>query len=327
MRLLVTGGAGFMGSGFIRYWIEHHPQDEVINLDALTYAGNLHNLKSVAAHPYYRFIQGSICDAEMVQRAMEGVDWVVHFAAESHVDRSIANPRIFLETNVIGTQILLEAALKEGVKRFHQVSTDEAFGALQLEDTRRFTENSRYDPRSPYSASKAGADLLAKAYYHTYGLPVTITNSVNNFGPYQLPEKIIPLFITNLLENKPVPVYGDGLYMREWIYVDDHSRAVEATLLSGKAGESYCLGGSAELSNLDLARKILKLLEKGEDMITHVKDRLGHDRRYAIDDTKIQTELGWKPLYSFDDALAKTVHWYDENQWWWKPLKESGKLK
>lgn len=322
MKLLVTGGAGFIGSNFILYWMKNHPEDYIVNFDKLTYAGNLENLKEVESNPHYAFIKGDICSPEAVAKAMNGVDIVVHFAAESHVDRSITEPAVFVMTNVVGTQILLDAAVKLGIKRFHHVSTDEVFGALNLEDTNKFNERTLYNPRSPYSASKAGSDHLVRAYYTTYNLPITITNCSNNFGPYQFPEKIIPLAITNLLEDKKVPVYGDGLYVRDWLYVEDHCRAIDLVLQKGKVGETYCVGGLTEdISNLEVAKKIIKMLGKDESMIEFVKDRPGHDRRYAVDWSKIKNELGWQPKYSFDEWLSKTIEWYKQNQDWWKRIK------
>lgn len=322
MKLLVTGGAGFIGSNFILYWLKNHPQDFVVNFDKLTYAGNLENLTSIQSNPNYQFIQGDICDAKVVEGAMQGVDTVVHFAAESHVDRSITDPGSFVRTNVLGTQVLLAAALKNNVKKFHHISTDEVYGSLNLEDKNIFNERTVYNPRSPYAASKAGSDHLVMAYYHTYNLPITISNCSNNFGPYQFPEKLIPLAITNLLEGKKIPVYGDGLYVRDWLYVEDHCRAIDLILEKGKLGETYCIGGLTEdINNIELVKKVLKLLGKGEDSIEYVKDRLGHDRRYALDWSKIKNELGWEPLYSFDEWLEKTVKWYQENEQWWKNVK------
>lgn len=322
MKLFVTGGAGFIGANFIIYWIRNHPQDSIVNLDKLTYAGNLENLKGVEKNPNYQFIRGDICDGKVVAEVMNGVDTVVHFAAESHVDRSITGPSPFIQTNVVGTHVLLEHALKEKVKRFHHISTDEVFGSLQLNDPGKFSERTKYDPGSPYSASKAGSDHLVHAYFHTYGLPVTITNCSNNFGPYQFPEKFIPLAITNLLEGKKVPVYGDGKYVRDWLYVEDHCRAIEAVLVKGKVGETYCVGGMTEdVSNIDVVKRILKLLGKDESEIQHVTDRPGHDRRYAMDWTKIEKELGWKPAHDFDTWLGKTIEWYKSNESWWKPLR------
>lgn len=322
MKILVTGGAGFIGSNFILYWLKNHPQDLIINLDKLTYAGNLENLTSIQNNPNYQFIQGDICDSKAVEEVMLGVDTVVHFAAESHVDRSITDPGSFVKTNVLGTQVLLETALKNNVKRFHHISTDEVYGSLNLEDKSIFSERTVYDPRSPYAASKAGSDHLVRAYYHTYNLPITISNCSNNFGPYQFPEKLFPLAITNLLEGKKVPVYGDGLYVRDWLYVEDHCRAIDLILEKGKLGETYCIGGLTEdINNLEVIKKILKLLGKSEDSIEYVKDRPGHDRRYALDWSKIKNELGWEPQYSFDEWLEKTVKWYQENEKWWKNVK------
>lgn len=328
MKLLVTGGAGFIGSNFILYWIKNYPTDQIVNLDKLTYAGNLSNLKEVENNPNYSFVQGDICDSQSVNSAMSGVDIVVHFAAESHVDRSIMQPDEFVKTNVVGTQILLNAALKNNIKRFHHISTDEVFGDLPLDPTKKFSENTPYDPHSPYSASKAGSDHLVKAYHRTYGLPVTISNCSNNFGPYQFPEKVIPLAITNVLEGKKIPIYGDGLYVRDWLYVEDHCRAIDLILNQGKIGETYCVGGMTEdISNLEVAKKILEILGKSEDNIKFVKDRPGHDRRYAVDWTKINKELGWSPLHSFSEWLEKTVKWYSENTLWWESIKSGDYIK
>jgi len=322
MKLLITGGAGFIGSNFIRYWLKTHPQDEVINFDKLTYAGNLESLKDVADNPKYKFIKGDIADPAAVDAAMAGVDTVVNFAAESHVDRSILSPAEFIKTNVLGTQVLLDAAVKNNLKRFHHVSTDEVFGQIPVDSKEKFNEGSPYRPRSPYAASKAASDHLVIAYHLTYGLPVTITNCSNNFGPYHFPEKFIPLAITNLLEGKKVPVYTPGNQIRDWLYVEDHARAVEAVLLKGKIGETYCVGGmTAEISNLEVAKKIIKILGKSEDQIELVKDRPGHDVKYAIDWSKIKSELGWQPEHDFEQALEQTVSWFRENEWWWKPLK------
>lgn len=327
MKLLVTGGAGFIGANFVLYWMKNHPEDFILNVDKLTYAGNLENLKEVQNNPNYSFLKADICDGVQMQKAMEGIDVVVHFAAESHVDRSIMEPAAFVETNVTGTQVLLDAALKANVKRFHHVSTDEVFGALPLDSQQRFSEQTPYDPHSPYSASKAGSDHLVRAYADTYGLPVTITNCSNNFGPYQFPEKMIPLAITNILEGKKIPIYGDGLYVRDWLYVEDHCRAIELVLQNGKVGETYCVGGLTEdINNLEVAKKILQHLGKDESSIEFVKDRPGHDRRYAIDWSKIKNELGWEPKYDFDTWLEKTISWYKENEWWWKDIK-SGSYK
>lgn len=322
MRLLVTGGAGFIGSNFILYWMKRHPKDQIVNFDKLTYAGNLENLKELIDNPNYRFINGDIVNIDEVGKAMEGVDIVVHFAAESHVDRSIKKPSDFIMTNVVGTQMLLDIALRNKIKRFHHISTDEVFGSLSLEDKNKFNERSIYNPRSPYAASKAGSDHLVRAYFVSYGLPITISNCSNNFGPYQFPEKIIPLTITNVLEGKKVPVYGDGLYVRDWLYVEDHCRAIDLILQKGKVGETYCVGGLTEdINNLEVVRKILKILGKNDGFIEFVKDRPGHDRKYAIDWSKIKNELGWEPFHGFDQWLEKTVEWYKNNKRWWKKLK------
>lgn len=323
-KILVTGGAGFIGSNFILYWMKNHSEDEIVNLDALTYAGNLENLASVEKNPNYKFIKGDIIIPSVVSDAMQGVDTVVHFAAESHVDRSITDPAGFILTNVGGTQVLLDAALKNGVKKFHHISTDEVFGSLELEDKSKFNERTTYSPRSPYAASKAGSDHLVRAYFHTYGLPITITNCSNNFGPYQFPEKLIPLAITNLIEGKKIPIYGDGLYSRDWLYVDDHIRAIEAVLGGGEIGETYVVGGmTEEISNIEVAKKIIKLLGKNEEeSIEYVTDRPGHDRKYSVDWSKIKIDLGWEPEFDFETWLGKTVQWYVENEAWWKRIKD-----
>ncbi len=327
MKLPVTGGAGFIGSNFILYWMGQHPEDEIVNVDALTYAGNLENLKFVADKQNYKFIKADIRDGNAMMKAMQGIEMVIHFAAESHVDRSILEPAAFIETNVGGTQVLLDAALKNGVKRFHHVSSDEVFGALDVDSHDKFNENTPYAPRSPYSASKAGSDHLVRAYYITYGLPITITNCSNNFGPYHFPEKLIPLAITNVLEDKKIPIYGDGQQIRDWLYVEDHVRAIDVVLHEGKVGETYLVGGMAELiPNIEVARRILKLLGKDESYIEFVKDRPGHDRKYYVNCSKINRELCWKPLNSFDEWLEKTVQWYVENEEWWKNVK-SGQYK
>lgn len=327
MKLLVTGGAGFIGSNFIHYWLKEHSEDRIVNLDKLTYAGNLENLADVKDNPRYSFVHADICDAQAVEKALDGVDTVVHFAAESHVDRSIMEPSAFVTTNVLGTQVLLDAALKSKVKRFHHISTDEVYGSLELDDPSKFTERTPYNPRSPYSASKAGSDHLVRAYFTTFGLPVTITNCSNNFGPYHFPEKFIPLAITNVLEGKKIPVYGDGLYIRDWLYVEDHCRAIDAVLTKGKVGETYLVGGMTELQpNIEIAKKIITLLGKDESYIEYVADRPGHDRKYDVDWSKIKQELGWEPLHSFDEWLEKTVTWYKEHEAWWKHIK-SGEYK
>lgn len=324
MRILVTGGAGFIGSNFIRFWLARHPEDQIINLDKLTYAGNLENLREVESFPSYQFVKGDICNSQVVDQLMKGVDIVVHFAAESHVDRSINDPQVFLRTNILGTFNLLEAARKHKVKRFHFISTDEVFGALSLKSRNKFNEETKFDPRSPYSASKAGGEHLVNSYFHTFGLPVTISSCSNNYGPYQHPEKFIPRAITNLIQGKKIPIYGDGRYVRDWLYVEDHCRAIELILTKGKPGESYCIGGlTKDVSNLELARLIVKLMDRDpEEWIEFVRDRPGHDRRYAVDWSKIKRELGWKPRKSLATGLKETIKWYLEHRDWWQPLKK-----
>jgi dTDP-glucose 4,6-dehydratase len=320
MKILVTGGAGFIGSNFIHYWLEHNPNDEIVNLDALTYAGNLENLRDIENNPHYKFVKGNICDFDLVNDLVKGVDLIVNFAAESHVDRSILSSDEFIKTNVLGTQILLDAAKNNGLIRFHHISTDEVFGALGV-DSPKFNEATPYDPRSPYSASKAASDHLVRAYFHTHKLPITISNCSNNYGPYQFPEKLIPLFITNLLEGKKVPVYGEGKNIRDWIYVDDHNMGVELIIKKGKIGETYCLGGNNERANIDITKDILNLLGKGEEMMEFVPDRKGHDLRYAIDFAKANKELGFAPQVDFTTGLQKTIDWYKNNEGWWKNIK------
>ncbi|MBI3103929.1 dTDP-glucose 4,6-dehydratase [Candidatus Daviesbacteria bacterium] len=318
MKLLVTGGAGFIGSNFIHYWIQNHPEDQIINFDALTYAGHLESLKDVADNPNYEFIKGDITNPEDINKAMEGVGVVVHFAAESHVDRSIMNPSVFVSTNVLGTATLLNAALEFKVDRFHHVSTDEVYGDLGPNDP-PFTEESPYAPRTSYAASKAGSDHLVRAYFETYGLPITITNCANNYGPYHDPEKLIPRFITNLLEGKKVPLMGKGENIREWLHVDDHASAIDLVLQKGNAGEIYLIQGE-EKTNYEITQMILKILGMDESMIEYVGHRLGHDFRYAIDGSKIKA-LGWKRKHTLLEDLPKVIEWYKENEWWWKPLK------
>lgn len=323
MKLLVTGGAGFIGSNFIHCVIDRYPDWIVINLDKLTYAGNPENLRNVASRfPNYRFVRGDIADPDVVEQVFAaGVDVVVNFAAETHVDRSIANAAPFIRTNVQGTQVLLDAARRHEVTKFVQVSTDEVYGSLGPADP-PFTETSLLAPNSPYAASKAAADLLCRAYHRTHGLPVIITRCSNNFGPYQFPEKLIPLAVTNALEDKPVPVYGDGQNVRDWLYAADHCRALELVILNGKPGEIYNIGGGGEMTNLELVRRILSLLGKKEDLIAFVTDRPGHDRRYAINAAKIQQELGWRKEHSFTEVLRRTVIWYTENPGWWRSLRD-----
>jgi len=321
MNLLVTGGAGFIGSNFIRYWLKTHPEDNLTNLDALTYAGNLENLQDIKDNPHYTFVKGDITDPDIVSQVIKDSDIVVHFAAETHVDRSIQGPSAFVQTNVQGTLVLLEAA-KQNQTRFHHVSTDEVFGSLKLNSPEKFSESTPYDPSSPYSASKAASDHLVRAYHRTYNLPITISNTSNNFGPYQFPEKFIPLAITNLLEDKPVPIYGQGNQVRDWLYVLDHCRGIDLILQKGKIGQTYLLGGmTQDITNLQVAHKLLKLLGKDDALLQTVKDRPGHDVRYALDWTKAQDELGYQPEHSFDDYLKETVSWYQVNPIWWQSVK------
>lgn len=321
MKIFVTGGAGFIGANFILYMIKKYPDYRIINFDKLTYAGNLENLKSVENNPNYQFIHGDIRDREAVEKAMVDIDAVVHFAAESHVDRSITGPAVFVETNVIGTQVLLDIAKDKGVKRFHHVSTDEVFGALDLNKLEeKFSESTPYNPHSPYSASKAGSDHLVRAYFDTYGLPITISNCTNNYGPYHFPEKVIPLFITNAMQDKPLPIYGSGRAVRDYLYVTDHCAGIDLILSEGKVGETYCIGGDAEKNGLEVADTILQALGKPDSLKTFVEDRKGHDMRYAIDHSKITHELGWKPAVNFEEGIEKTIKWYQENQNWWKRI-------
>jgi len=321
MRLLVTGGAGFIGSNYIHYVVNEHPQWEITNLDKLTYAGNLENLRDIQDKPGYNFIQGDIADRELVDGVLsQGVDAIVNFAAESHVDRSILDATPFIQTNIHGTQILLEGTRKYGIKRFIQVSTDEVYGSI---DKGSFSEFSPLSPSSPYAASKAAADLLCLAYWKTYRTPVIITRCTNNYGPYQFPEKLIPLAITNAFEDKPIPVYGDGLNKRDWIFVVDHCRALDMVLQRGKPGEIYNIASNEEKTNLEVIYGLLQLLDKPESLIQFVTDRPGHDRRYALDTAKIARELGWKPANSFEEALGATVDWYLKNESWWRRIKSS----
>lgn len=322
MKILVTGGAGFIGSNFIHYWVNKYPDDKIINLDKLTYAGNLENLKNVEGNKNYTFVHGDVCNSQLVNSLTEKTDVIVHFAADTHVDRSILDPDPFIKTNIEGTYTLLKMALKNKIKRFHHISTDEVFGSLELDSKEKFNEKTKYNPNSPYSASKAGSDHLVNAFYSTYKLPITISNCSNNFGPYQFPEKLISLAITNLIENKNVPIYGDGLYVRDWLYVEDHCRAIDLILNKGKIGETYLVGGMTDdISNLEIVKKIIKIMEKSENMIDYVKDRPGHDRRYSVDWSKINKELGWKPEADFEEELRKTIKWYEENKAWWKRIK------
>ncbi len=318
--ILVTGGAGFIGSNFIRYMLRKYESYRIVNLDALTYAGNLENLEGVDLTPRYVFVKGDICNNTIVEKALLDyqIDALVHFAAESHVDRSILGPAAFVQTNVVGTSVLLEAARRQAVQRFVHVSTDEVYGSLGAEG--KFTESTPIHPNSPYSASKASSDLLALSYYHTFHTPVIVTRCSNNYGPYQFPEKLIPLMITNALRDKPLPVYGDGLHVRDWLYVEDHCRALDLVLHNGVAGEVYNIGGNNEMKNIDIVRLILQALKKPQSLITFVTDRPGHDRRYAIDAAKITKELGWAPARKFEDDIVNTIQWYLEHREWWQRI-------
>lgn len=320
MTILVTGGAGFIGSNFIQYMLRKHAEYRIVNVDKLTYAGNLENLEEVEDNPRYSFHQGDICDRLFIEELLQKhhVDAVVNFAAESHVDRSIQGASEFVRTNIAGTNVLLEIAKERKLKKLVQVSTDEVYGSLGAEG--KFTETTSLHPNSPYAASKASADMLALAYYHTFGLPVVITRCSNNYGPYQFPEKLIPLMIANALSDKPLPVYGDGMNVRDWIHVTDHCAAVDSVLHNGTTGQVYNIGGNSERANLDLVKLILRHLGKPESLIMFVKDRPGHDRRYAIDSSKIQNELGWKPQYGFEQGLKETIEWYQKHQSWWKRI-------
>lgn len=323
-KILVTGGAGFIGSNFILYWLKQHPDDEIVNLDALTYAGNLVNLQTVADNPHYSFVHGDIRDQNLVEKLTADVDLIVHFAAESHVDRSILTPEIFLQTNVLGTFNLLNAALKNKVAHFHHISTDEVFGSLPLNTSDKFTLTTKYDPRSPYSASKASSDHLVRAYGDTYGLSYTITNCSNNYGPFQFPEKLFGLAITNVLEGKKIPVYGDGLNVRDWLFVTDHCRAIDAILSNPDLHhDTYLVGGlKKDVSNLEIVKLILQIMGKSEDQLEFVQDRPGHDRRYSVDWSALHRDLGWQPEVTLAEGLRQTITWYQENEAWWRPLKE-----
>lgn len=326
MNIIVTGGAGFIGSNFVFYMLKTHPEDRIICLDKLTYAGNLSTLQPVMDQPNFRFVKADICDRKAVYQLFEeeNPDMVVNFAAESHVDRSIENPSIFLETNIMGTAVLMDACRKYGIERYHQVSTDEVYGDLPLDRPDLFfTETTPIHTSSPYSSSKASADLLVLAYHRTYGLPVTVSRCSNNYGPYHFPEKLIPLMIINALNDKALPVYGDGLNVRDWLYVEDHCRAIDLILRKGRVGEVYNVGGHNEMKNIDIVTLICRELGKDESLIQHVTDRKGHDRRYAIDPTKIHEELGWLPETKFADGIKKTIAWYLENKDWWQPIVSS----
>ncbi len=323
MKILVTGGAGFIGGNFIHYMLREHPEDKVVCVDCLTYAGDMETLDPVRENPNFTFYKTDITDREGIDRVFgaERPDVVVNFAAESHVDRSIENPGIFLNTNIIGTQVLMDASLTYDVRRFHQVSTDEVYGDLTLDRPDLFfTEETPLHASSPYSASKASADLLVLAYHRTYGLPITISRCSNNYGPYQFPEKLIPLMITNALNDKPLPVYGKGVNVRDWLYVEDHCRAIDLILRGGRVGEIYNIGGHNEMHNIDIVKRICEQLGKPESLITFVTDRKGHDLRYAIDAAKIQAELGWTPETKFEDGIRETIDWYLENKEWWEHI-------
>lgn len=323
MTIIVTGGAGFIGSNYIFYIMEVHPEYRVICLDKLTYAGNLSTLKSVMGNPNFRFVKLDICDREGVYKLFEEEhpDIVVNFAAESHVDRSIDNPSVFLQTNIIGTNVLMDACRQYGIKRYHQVSTDEVYGDLPLDRSDLlFTEENPVHASSPYSASKAGADLLVMAYYRTFGLPVTVSRCSNNYGPYQFPEKLIPLMIINCLHDKPLPVYGEGVNVRDWLYVEDHCQAIDLIIHKGKVGEIYNIGGNNEKRNIDIVRMICQELVKSESLIEHIADRKGHDLRYAINSTKLRNELGWLPKTRLEDGISKTIEWYLRNRDWWEKI-------
>ncbi|MEG2908094.1 MAG: dTDP-glucose 4,6-dehydratase [Erysipelotrichaceae bacterium] len=323
MKILVTGGAGFIGGNFIHYMVDKYPEDEIVNLDLLTYAGNLETLKPVEGKKNYKFVHGDIADRPFVFDLFEKerFDIIVNFAAESHVDRSISDPEIFVRTNVVGTTTLLDAAKKFGVKRYHQVSTDEVYGDLPLDRPDLFfTEETPLHTSSPYSSAKASADLFVMAYYRTYGLPVTISRCSNNYGPYHFPEKLIPLMISRALDDQPLPVYGKGNNVRDWLHVYDHCVAIDLIIRNGRVGEVYNIGGHNERTNLEVVQTILKALNKPESLIHYVSDRLGHDMRYAIDPTKLETELGWKPKYNFDTGIQQTITWYLENKEWWQNI-------
>jgi dTDP-glucose 4,6-dehydratase len=320
MKLLVTGGAGFIGSNFVLYMLQQHPDYQIVNVDALTYAGNLENLKSIENHPNYTFAKADITDVQAMDALFsQGVDVVVNFAAESHVDRSILEPEVFVKTNVLGTQVLLDAAKKYNVTKFVQVSTDEVYGSLGA--TGLFTEETPLTPNSPYSASKAGGDLLVRAYHETFGLPVNITRCSNNYGPYQFPEKLIPLMISRALADQALPVYGDGMNIRDWLYVEDHCSAIDLVIHKGVNGEVYNIGGNNERTNVHIVNTVLQELGKPDSLITYVQDRPGHDRRYGIDPTKIMNELGWKPKHTFETGIKETIQWYLNNREWWTRIQ------
>lgn len=321
MNILVTGGAGFIGSNFVRFMVNKYPDYKIVNYDALTYAGNLENLKDIETKPNYLFVKGNITNGELIDIIVkqQKINAIVNFAAESHVDRSITEPDVFVKTNVLGTQVLLDVAKSNNIKKYVQISTDEVYGSLG--ETGYFTEETPLAPNSPYSSSKAGGDMLVRAYYETYGMNVNITRCSNNYGPYHFPEKLIPLMVTNALEGKELPIYGDGKNIRDWLHVEDHCSAIDLVLHNGKPGEVYNVGGHNERTNNEIVRLIVNNLGVSEDKIKYVQDRLGHDRRYAIDPQKIMTELGWKPKYTFDTGIEETIQWYIDNKEWWKHIK------
>lgn len=319
-RILITGGCGFIGSNFIRYILRRYPDYRIINLDALTYAGNPDNLRDLEGNGMYSFVKGRIEDRGLIRNLVNDFDWVVHFAAESHVDRSIENVQPFIETNIVGTATILDAIRDSGVKRYVHISTDEVYGSLG--DNGRFTEETPLRPNSPYAASKAAADLMVRSYYETYRIPAIIVRPSNNYGPYQFPEKFIPLMITNLLIEKPIPVYGEGKNIRDWLFVEDNCKAIDLIIHNGRVGEVYNVGGNSEMRNIDVAKAVLKMMQRDEGMINFVKDRPGHDYRYALDSSKIEKELGWRPETDIEEGLKKTIQWYRDNEWWWRPLKD-----
>lgn len=327
MNILVTGGAGFIGSNFVRYILDKYPNDLVVNLDLLTYAGNIHNLDDVIDHPNHIFVEGNITNEELIKHLMftHDITHIVNFAAESHVDRSILDAKIFVETNVLGTLSLLNVAKELDIEKFVQISTDEVYGSLGPEGL--FSEKTGLDPKNPYSASKTSADLLVLSYFETYGMNVNITRCSNNYGPYHFPEKLIPLMVTNAMDGKELPIYGDGENVRDWLHVQDHCEAIDLVLRKGKKGAVYNIGGNNERTNNEIVDLIVNELDVPSDLIMYVEDRLGHDRRYAIDATKIEDELGWEAKYTFDDGLAETIQWYIDNEEWWRPLKERAKLQ
>lgn len=320
MKILVTGGAGFIGSNFVHYISNKYPDYQLLVVDKLTYAGDKGRLESLGDK--VQFEQADICDVERMDQLMSGMDWIVHFAAESHVDRSIADPGPFLNTNILGTEVLARLAIKHKVKRFHHVSTDEVFGSLELGSAERFSEKTPYDPRSPYAASKASSDHIVRAYGETYGLPYTITNCSNNYGPYDSPARVIPVFITNALQDKPLPIYGSGEAIRDYLFVEDHCTAIDLVLHKGNTGETYCVGGAAQENGIKVAETILEVLGKPKELMQFVSDRPGHDMRYDIDPTYIQNKLGWKQSVNFEEGIARTVEWYRANEGWWRPYKE-----